>query len=163
MRERGASSAQHGLALALGSAAAFGTNIVSAQLAGHAGLSGPLIVFYRVFLMLALVVGAALIWRASLVVPRRHWSALALFGLSTALTACAYLSSVAFLPITVAAVAVSISMAATRISASRWAGGRAAIAVSRSCNASRPAWTGAVASALGSAASPRCSTRRRRC
>lgn len=104
MHERSASSAQSGLALALISAAAFGTNIVSAQLAGHAGLSGPLIVFYRVFLMLALVIGAAFVWRASLVVPRRHWSALALFGLSTALTACAYLSSVSFLPITVAAV-----------------------------------------------------------
>lgn len=104
MQERGASSAQHGLALALASAAAFGTNIVSAQLAGHAGLSGPLIVFYRVFLMLALVVGAALIWRASLTVQRRYWPALGLFGLSTALTACAYLSSVSFLPITVAAV-----------------------------------------------------------
>lgn len=104
MHERGASSAQHGLALALASAAAFGTNIVSAQLAGHAGLSGPLIVFYRVFLMLALVIGAAMIWRSSLAVPRHRWSALALFGLSTALTACAYLSSVAFLPITVAAV-----------------------------------------------------------
>ena len=53
MQERSASSVQQGLALALASAAAFGTNIVSAQLASQAGLSGPLIVFYRVFLMLA--------------------------------------------------------------------------------------------------------------
>lgn len=104
MQERDASSAQQGLALALASAAAFGTNIVSAQLAGHAGLSGPLIVFYRVFLMLVLVVAATLLWRASLAVPRHRWPALGLFGVSTALTACAYLSSVAFLPITVAAV-----------------------------------------------------------
>ena len=104
MQERGASSIQQGLALALASAAAFGTNIVSAQLASKAGLSGPLIVFYRVFLMLALVAGTALIWRAGLAVPRHRWSALGLFGASTALTACAYLSSVAFLPITVAAV-----------------------------------------------------------
>lgn len=59
MQPQDASTAQRGLALALASAAAFGTNIVSAQLAGQAGLSGPLIVFYRVFLMLALAAGAA--------------------------------------------------------------------------------------------------------
>lgn len=104
MQPQDASTAQRGLALALASAAAFGTNIVSAQLAGQAGLSGPLIVFYRVFLMLALAAGAALIWRSSLAVPRRRWPALALFGVSTALVGSAYLSSVAFLPITVAAV-----------------------------------------------------------
>lgn len=97
-------TAQRGLVLALASAAAFGTNIVSAQLAGQAGLSGPLLVFYRVFLMLALVVGAALLWRAGLSVPRRRWPALALFGVSSALVGSAYLSSVAFLPVTVAAV-----------------------------------------------------------
>lgn len=95
---------RRGVALALASAAAFGTNIVSAQIAGMAGLSGPLLVFYRVFVMLALVGGAVLLWRAGLAVPRRRWPALALFGISTALVGSAYLSSVAFLPVTVAAV-----------------------------------------------------------
>jgi drug/metabolite transporter (DMT)-like permease len=95
---------QQGLLLALGSAAGFGTNIVSAQIAGQAGLAGPLLVFYRVFIMLALVLAATLVWRASLKVPPRERGALALFGLMSALVGCAYLSSVAFLPVTVAAV-----------------------------------------------------------
>lgn len=98
------SHGQRGIALALASAAAFGTNIVSAQIAGMAGLSGPLLVFYRVFVMLALVGGAILLWRSGLSVPRRRWPALILFGISTALVGSAYLSSVAFLPVTVAAV-----------------------------------------------------------
>jgi drug/metabolite transporter (DMT)-like permease len=93
-----------GFALALGSAAAYGTNIVSAQIAGASGLSGPLIVFYRVFVMLALVAAAALLWRASLGVPARERRATLAFGLSSALVGSAYLSSVAFLPVTVAAV-----------------------------------------------------------
>lgn len=97
-------NSQRGIALALASAAAFGTNIVSAQIAGMAGLSGPLLVFYRVFVMLALVGGVILIWRSGLSVPRRRWPALILFGLSTGLVGSAYLSSVAFLPVTVAAV-----------------------------------------------------------
>lgn len=100
----GSLPARHGVALALASAAAFGTNIVSAQIAGQSGLSGPLLVFYRVLLMLALVTAAALLWRASLRIPRHRWPAMALFGLSTALVGSAYLSSVAFVPITVAAV-----------------------------------------------------------
>jgi len=95
---------RQGMMLALGSAAAFGTNIVSAQIAGQAGLSGPLLVFYRVFIMLALVVIAALLWRASLAVPRQERRALIGFGLSSALVGSAYLSSVAFLPVSVAAV-----------------------------------------------------------
>ncbi len=105
MRSVGDSShGERGIALALAAAAAFGTNIVSAQIAGLAGLSGPLLVFYRVFVMLALVGGAVLIWRTGLAVPRRRWPALILFGVSTALVGSAYLSSVAFLPVTVAAV-----------------------------------------------------------
>jgi drug/metabolite transporter (DMT)-like permease len=92
------------LLLALGSAAAYGTNIVSAQIASQVGLNGPLIVFYRVFIMLALVVGAALLWRASLAVPRAERRAVGLFGLASALVGSAYLSSVAYVPVTVAAV-----------------------------------------------------------
>lgn len=93
-----------GIGLALGSAAAFGTNIVSAQLAAQVGLSGPLLVFYRVFVMLALVLGAALLWRSALAIPARQRPAVLLFGLTSALVGSAYLSSVAFLPVTVAAV-----------------------------------------------------------
>lgn len=93
-----------GIGLALGSAAAFGTNIVSAQLAAQAGLNGPLLVFYRVFVMLALVGGAALLWRSALAIPPGQRRAVLVFGLTSALVGSAYLSSVAFLPVTVAAV-----------------------------------------------------------
>lgn len=95
---------RRGLALALASAAAFGTNIVSAQIAGQAGLSGSLLVFYRVLLMLLLVGGAALAWRGSLALRRAERQPVLLFGLSTALVGIAYLSSVAFVPVSVAAV-----------------------------------------------------------
>jgi len=90
--------------MALASAGAYGTNIVSAQIAGQAGLNGPLLVFYRVFIMLALVAAAVAIWRASIAVPRGERRALLLFGITSALVGSAYLSSVAFLPVTVAAV-----------------------------------------------------------
>lgn len=90
--------------LALGSAAAFGTNIVSAQIAGQAGLSGPLLVFYRVFLMLALVLGAAALWRMGLAVARDQRRSVLAFGITSALVGSAYLSSVAFVPVSVAAV-----------------------------------------------------------
>lgn len=95
---------RQGMMLALGSAAAFGTNIVSAQIAGQAGLNGPLLVFYRVFIMLALVVGVALLWRVSLAVPRQQRRSVLMFGLTSALVGSAYLSSVAFVPVSVAAV-----------------------------------------------------------
>jgi len=102
--DRDRASERQGITLALASAAAFGTNIVSAQIAGQAGLSGPLLVFYRVLLMLVLVGGAALLWRGSLVLRRDERQPVLLFGLMTALVGIAYLSSVAFVPVSVAAV-----------------------------------------------------------
>jgi drug/metabolite transporter (DMT)-like permease len=102
--DRDQTSERRGFVLALASAAAFGTNIVSAQIAGQAGLSGPLLVFYRVFLMLVLVGGAALFWRGSLALRRGERQPVLLFGLATALVGIAYLSSVAFVPVSVAAV-----------------------------------------------------------
>ncbi|MGO4170895.1 DMT family transporter [Bosea sp. TAF32] len=102
--DTGAASARQGLLLAFASAAAFGTNIVSAQIAGQVGLSGPLLVFYRVLLMLILVGGAALAWRSSLSLARNERQPVLLFGLATALVGTAYLSSVSFVPVSVAAV-----------------------------------------------------------
>ena len=102
--DRDRTGERQGLVLALASAAAFGTNIVSAQIAGQAGLSGPLLVFYRVLLMLALVGGVALAWRGSLALKRGERQPVLLFGLATALVGIAYLSSVAFIPVSVAAV-----------------------------------------------------------
>ncbi len=95
---------QHGVVLALSSAAAFGSNIIGAQIASQSGLSGPLLVFYRVFIMLALVAAATLVLPVSWKVPGGQGRALVLFGLSSALVGTAYLSSVAFIPVTVAAV-----------------------------------------------------------
>ena len=100
----GSASARHGFLLAFASAAAFGTNIVSAQIAGQVGLSGPLLVFYRVLLMLILVGGAALAWRRSLRLARDERQPVLLFGFATALVGIAYLSSVSFVPVSVAAV-----------------------------------------------------------
>ena len=95
---------RQGLALAFASAAAFGTNIVSAQIAGQAGLSGPLLVFYRVLIMLGLVALAALLMRAPLGLSRREGRSVLLFGIATALVGTAYLSSVSYVPVSVAAV-----------------------------------------------------------
>lgn len=97
-------SERRGLAFAFASAAAFGTNIVSAQIAGHVGLSGPLLVFYRVLIMLALVALAALVMRAPLKLSRGERGPLLLFGITTALVGTSYLSSVSFVPVSVAAV-----------------------------------------------------------
>lgn len=93
-----------GLVFALGAATFYGVNIVTARLAADAGVSGPSVVFYRVFLMLALVTAAVAITRASVVVPRSEWGALGVLGLATAVIGTAYLSSVAFIPVTVAVV-----------------------------------------------------------
>lgn len=131
---RSAAARRQGLSLALASAAAYGTNIISAQLASQAGLSGPLLVFYRVFVMIALVIGAALLWRISLAVPPRERRALALFGLMSALVGSAYLSSVAFLPVTVAAVVfytfpVVIVVAEPLVTSARFSLDRLAVAL----------------------------------
>lgn len=90
--------------LAFASAAAFGTNIVSAQIAGAVGLGGALLVFYRVLIMLVLVGGVAFAARASLGLLHSQRRPVFLFGLATALVGTAYLSSVSFIPVSVAAV-----------------------------------------------------------
>jgi drug/metabolite transporter (DMT)-like permease len=92
------------MVFALGSAALYGLNIVYARLAAFAGASGSAIVVYRVLLMLVLVSLAALIARQSLRMAREERGILLLLGVSTALVGICYLSSVAFIPVTVAAV-----------------------------------------------------------
>jgi drug/metabolite transporter (DMT)-like permease len=67
-------------------------------------LSGPLLVAYRVFLLLALTLVFAAAIGDRLGVVRSERRALLLFGLSSAFVGSAYLSSVAFVPVTVAAV-----------------------------------------------------------
>jgi drug/metabolite transporter (DMT)-like permease len=93
-----------GLLLALGSAAFYGVNIVSTRLAALEGVSGVSLVFYRVFVMLALVAAAAALWRSPLKVPREERGLLVTLSLATVAIGAAYLSSVAFIPVTVAVV-----------------------------------------------------------
>jgi drug/metabolite transporter (DMT)-like permease len=93
-----------GLALALVSATAYGLNISYARLASFAGIQGTTIIFWRVFLMLALAAGVLALTRASLRVAAGERMALVLLGVTTAVVGTAYLSSVAFVPVTVAVV-----------------------------------------------------------
>ena len=93
-----------GIALALVSAAGYGLNIVTAQIASTVGISGALMVFYRVFVMLACIAAVLLVVRRSLAVDKGERTALLVFGLSSSVIGTAYLSSVAYLPVSVAAV-----------------------------------------------------------
>jgi drug/metabolite transporter (DMT)-like permease len=101
---RFAPTASVGLALAVASAAGYGLNAVTAQMAAAAGLGGALVVFWRVALMLAVLSLIAVVWRASLAVEPQERPVLIVFGLSSAIIGMAYLSSVAFLPVSVAVV-----------------------------------------------------------
>ena len=98
------SSHATGLLFAIGSAGLYGFNIVFARMASFAGASGSAIVVYRVFLMLALVAVVAAVARRSLAIAREEQGKLFLLGISTAFVGICYLSSVAFIPVTVAAV-----------------------------------------------------------
>jgi len=97
-------SPANGLLFALGSATLYGLNIVYARIASFAGASGSAIVVYRVFLMLMLVGIVAVAARRSLAMACEERGILLLLGISTAFVGICYLSSVAFIPVTVAAV-----------------------------------------------------------
>lgn len=99
-----ASPSASGLLFALGSATFYGLNIVYARLAAFAGASGSSIVVYRVLVMLVLVGIAAVLMRRSLAVAREERGTMLLLGVSTALVGVCYLSSVAYIPVTVAVV-----------------------------------------------------------
>jgi drug/metabolite transporter (DMT)-like permease len=98
------SSGPSGLLFALAAASLYGVNIVSTRFAAFAGISGVTLVFYRVFLMLVLVLAAAALWRASLKVAPAERGTIVVLGFATAVLGAAYLSSVAFIPVTVAVV-----------------------------------------------------------
>lgn len=102
--ESRASAARLGVMLALASAAGYGLNIVTAQIASTVGISGALMVFYRVFLMLGCIGLLIALSRQSLKVDPGERGALVVFGLSSSVIGTTYLSSVAFLPISIAAV-----------------------------------------------------------
>ena len=96
------SSAANGLFFALASAGLYGFNIVYARMASFAGASGSAIVVYRVLLMLVLVGIVAAVMKSSLKAAREERGKLLLLGISSALQGICYLSSVAFIPVTVA-------------------------------------------------------------
>lgn len=98
------SSHTSGLLFAIGSASCYGFNIVFARMASFAGASGSAIVVYRVLLMLVLVAIAAAVMRRTLSMVREERAKLLLLGISTAFVGICYLSSVAFIPVTVAVV-----------------------------------------------------------
>ena len=97
-------SRANGLVFALGSATLYGFNIVYARIASFAGASGSALVVYRVLLMLVLVGIAAAVTRSSLRMAREERGILILLSISTTLIGICYLSSVAFIPVTIAAV-----------------------------------------------------------
>ena len=93
-----------GLAFALSGAFFYGFNITFAKIAAELGVGGPMIVAERVLVMIAIGLVIGRLTRASFYVPRNE--RMPLFGLgigSTGVSIC-YISSVAFIPITIAAV-----------------------------------------------------------
>jgi drug/metabolite transporter (DMT)-like permease len=97
-------SARIGLACAVMSAIAYGANIVGARIVADFGMSGAVVVAWRTLLMLAALIILALILRVPLAVAPPFRRAVALLGATSALIGTAYLSSVAFLPVSVAVV-----------------------------------------------------------
>lgn len=93
-----------GLMLALGGASAYGINIIFARMAADAGISGVSVVFYRVLLMLLVVASIVLVARRSLIVPPGERIMVLILGLASTGVGVAYISSIAFIPVTVAVV-----------------------------------------------------------
>lgn len=97
-----------GMAFALGGAVFYGVNIAYVRMAADAGVTGALMVAWRVLLMagLAALFAAALSkgLAEGLSVPRKERSAVLATGISSAAVALCYITSVAFVPVTVAAV-----------------------------------------------------------
>jgi drug/metabolite transporter (DMT)-like permease len=99
-----AKPAAGGLFFALASATCYGLNIVSARLSADAGINGPSLITYRVGVMLLLAGAVAVFARFSLAVAPEERRSLALLSLASSTVGLCYLSSVAFIPVTVAAV-----------------------------------------------------------
>lgn len=99
-----APSSAGGLLAALASASCYGLNIVSARFASEAGVAGPTLLIYRVVVMLALAMVYVVVARKGLEVPTAERRALGVLALSSSTVGLCYLSSVAFIPVTVAAI-----------------------------------------------------------
>ncbi len=93
-----------GLIVALASATAYGVNIIGAKMSAAAGIAAPTVVFYRVAMMMAIIGVVLVAMRGAPKISRTAWPAMALLIITSGGMGIAYLSSVAFIPVTVAAV-----------------------------------------------------------
>lgn len=93
-----------GLLAALLAAGAYGFNAPFAAVAAKVGVSGPDLVLWRVFAMLAVVAALAVALRRRLSLPRPVRPGVLLVSLATATLTLAYISAVAFVPVGVAVI-----------------------------------------------------------
>lgn len=93
-----------GLVLAMIGAISFGINIVFAQMSANAGIHGSVILFYRVFLVLPLAGVALLVTKQPLRIEKSETGAIVMMGLTSGAVSLCYIMSVAYVPVTVAAV-----------------------------------------------------------
>ncbi|MEY4092231.1 MAG: hypothetical protein RLZZ496_1413 [Pseudomonadota bacterium] len=100
----GSEQSGRGIGFALAGAFFYGFNITFAKISAELGVQGPMIVAERVLVMIAIGLFLALVTRSSLHVVRGERVPMALLGLGSMGVSIGYLSSVAFIPITVAAV-----------------------------------------------------------
>mgnify|MGYP000346598780 FL=1 len=100
----GSEQSGRGIGFALAGAFFYGFNITFAKISAELGVQGPMIVAERVLVMIAIGLVLALLTRSSLHVVKGERVPMALLGLGSMGVSIGYLSSVAFIPITVAAV-----------------------------------------------------------
>lgn len=93
-----------GVLIALVGAFSYGFNITFAKISSDMGVSGPAVVALRVLVILVLAGTFAVLKGGSLAVPKSDRRSVFELGLGSAGVALCYLSSVTFIPITVAAV-----------------------------------------------------------
>ncbi|MBS7804861.1 DMT family transporter [Rhizobiales bacterium TNE-4] len=93
-----------GVAMALGGAFFYGFNISFAALAAQDGVSGPVLVAYRIVTMMVLAIAAHALLRTAFHIPKGDRAGVILIGLTSIGVGVGYLSAVAFIPVTVAAV-----------------------------------------------------------
>jgi len=93
-----------GLSIGLLAALCYGANVPYAKLAAQAGASGPTLVFYRAFILVALLGVLGLGQSRSLAVPSGSRLAVLGLGVATSFVGLCYISSVAFIPVGVATI-----------------------------------------------------------
>lgn len=93
-----------GLATALAAGVAYGSNAPFATLASQLGVPGGDAIFWRALLMLVLFGGFAKLAKDRLAIARTDLLPVLALGIATAVTSIGYLSSVAFIPVSVAAI-----------------------------------------------------------